>query len=48
MQPSRIADRATNGSDVRRGKCTIDVIRNVAAARLGLYRCLDEFFRHIR
>jgi hypothetical protein len=35
MQPSRIADRVTNGSDVRRGKCTIDAIRNVAAARLG-------------
>jgi len=48
MQPSCIADRVTNGSDVRRGKCTIDAIRNVAAALLGLYRCLDEFFRHIR
>jgi hypothetical protein len=46
VQPSRIADRVTNGSDVRRGKCTIDAIRNIAAARLGLlYRCLDEFFR---
>ena len=32
MQPGRIADRVTNGSDVRRRKCTIDAIRNVAAA----------------
>jgi hypothetical protein len=48
MQPSRIADRVTNGSDVRRRKCTIDAIRHGAAARLGFDQWPDGFFRHIR
>ena len=45
MQPSRIADRVTNGSDVRRGKCTIDAIRNVAAARFGALSVSRRIFQ---
>ena len=47
VQPSRIANRVTNNSDVRRRKCIIDAIRNLAANRLGPGRRRFGFLRHI-
>jgi hypothetical protein len=37
VEPSRIPNGLTNGDDVKRLKCVIDVIRNFAAARPRIY-----------